>query len=76
MKLIPSNINIYEQFRIRDNFIKMVERWCGKNPNYVAIDLNQLEQVSGVKCFYVGQNLAGFELVDPKAYSWFVLKCS
>ncbi len=76
IRLIPRDINIYEQFARRDNFFKMIERWCGHNPVYNTINLDQLEQASGVRCFYVGQNLAGFEIVNTKAYSWFVLKWS
>jgi len=91
-RLIPNDISIYEQFRIREDFLKQVDTWSkqkrfsqyvGYTPDqYRYIDLNDLEQASGVRCFwrkYIGENqqmLAGFELVNIEAYTMFVLKYS
>jgi hypothetical protein len=89
-RLIPNDISIYEQFRIRHDFLKQVDTWSKHKrfSQYVGytpeqyIDLDELEQVSGVRCFwrkYIGENqrmLAGFELVNIEAYTMFVLKYS
>jgi hypothetical protein len=74
MKLIPNNVDIYEQFRRRDQFVKMVEKWSSKSARGGRIDLKELLKHSGVQCHYVGENLAGFELVNKEAYTMFVLK--
>jgi hypothetical protein len=76
-KLIPNDVDIYEQFRRRDQFIKMAAEWAGApvTGGYSPkIDLDQLEKDSGVRCIYVGDNLAGFELVDERAWAIFILK--
>ena len=76
VKLIPQDVDIYEQFRRRDNFINMVKRWCRADPNSYKISTTELLKASGVRCWYMGTNLAGFELLDPEQYTMFVLKYS
>lgn len=75
-RLIPRDINIYEQFRRRNEFVAMVTRWCRANPNFYKISTIELLKVSGVRCWYMGENLAGFELLDEEAYLMFKLKYS
>lgn len=78
-KLIPNDVDIYEQFRRRERFIKLVERWSGIpgfTGLYFKVNLEQLEEDSGVRCFYVGDNLAGFDIVDERMYAFFILKWS
>jgi hypothetical protein len=76
MKLIPNNVDIYEQFRRREQFVNMVAKWAKTPVSGGHLDLKELEKHSGVQCHYVGQNLAGFELVNKEAYTVFVLKWS
>ena len=76
VKLIPRDADIYEQFRRRDNFINMVKRWCREDPNSHKISTTELLKASGVRCWYMGTNLAGFELLDREQYTIFVLKYS
>ena len=76
-KLIPNDINILEQFRIRDHFEQMVDRWGGRNQITISYtyraNLKRLEEDSGVRCHYIGTRLAGYELVNEKAYIMFIL---
>lgn len=76
VKLIPQDVDIYEQFRRRDEFIAMVRRWSKLHPSYHKISTTELLKASGVRCWYMGTNLAGFELLDPEQYTMFVLKYS
>jgi hypothetical protein len=72
--LIPINSSIYEQFKARDEFIALVKNWCKADPNFYKISTIELLKASGVRCWYVGDNLAGFELLDQEAYMMFKLK--
>ena len=83
--IIPNNITIFEQFQRRDQFMDMVAKWQRSLPGYALpvrgcnrkIKIEQLLKDSGVKCHYANTGiLAGFKLVDEKAYAWFVLRWS
>lgn len=78
MKLIPSDISIYDQFRRYEEFLTMVEKWSGNSRYHWEIDLEKLEKESGVRCRYrnssTREGLVGFDVVDTKAYSIFVLR--
>ena len=83
--LIPNNITIFEQFQRRTQFMDMVDKWQHSLPGYSQpvrgrnrrIKIEQLLKDSGVRCHYTNQGiLAGFKLVDEKAYVWFVLRWS
>lgn len=80
MKLVPNDVDIYEQFRRKAQFIKMVERWSGKQsvsgPSSYKIDVKSLEEESGVRCEYFRHNLVGFELVNRKAYTMWLMRWS
>lgn len=76
VKLIPNDVDIYEQFRRRDEFIMCVKRWCRADPNLSKISTIELLKASGVRCWYMGTNLAGFELLDREQYLIFKLKYS
>ncbi len=76
ISLIPKNCSIYEQFKARDEFIALVTKRYKTNPNYVKISTIDLLKESGVRCWYVGNNLAGFELLDREAYLIFKLRYS
>jgi hypothetical protein len=82
MKLIPNDVDINEQFRRRAQFVNMAKRWNFTVNNVPItndesrIDLNKLQQASGVRCYRVGQNLTGFELVDEKIYTMWMLRWS
>lgn len=81
-KLIPNNITVAEQFRIRNQFVSMVEKWkqsllTTTSKKYLELELQWLERDSGVRCHYTNKGgLVGFKLVDEKAYMWFVLRWS
>lgn len=81
-KLIPSDIDIYEQFRHRNRIVGMINKWATSAPTSKSallgdkIHLEQLRNDSGIRCWYVGRNLAGFELEDEKMYSLFLIKWS
>jgi hypothetical protein len=82
MKLIPNNVDIMEQFRIRNEFMEMVDSWLiDKYPGEILSDdllPGELLNASGVRCHLVKNNanrvLAGFEIVDKKRYAWWLLK--
>ena len=76
-KLIPNNITVTEQLRIRAQFFTMIGKWRYSHLPVNIEFLQHLEEASGVRCHYArsGQ-LAGFKLVDEKTYTWFVLKWS
>jgi len=82
IKLIPNNINVSEQFRIRTQFVGMVRKWrqsllATTSKKYLELELQWLERDSGVRCHYTNHGeLAGFKLVDEKIYAWFVLRWS
>ena len=82
MKLIPNDVDINEQFRRRAQFVNMVKQWNFTVNNVpitndeLGIDLNKLQQASGVRCYRVGRNLTGFELVDEKIYTMWMLRWS
>jgi hypothetical protein len=80
MKLVPDNVDIYEQFRRRNQFVRMVERWAGKKsvsgPYCYKVDVKLLEEESGIRCEYLRQNLVRFELVDQKAYTMWLMRWS
>jgi hypothetical protein len=82
MKLIPNDVDINEQFRRRAQFVNMAKRWNFTVNNVPItndesrIDLNKLQQASGVQCYRVGRNLTGFELVDEKIYTMWMLRWS
>ena len=76
VKLIPQDVDIYEQFRRRDEFVNMVKRWCKADPNHHRISTTELLKASGVRCWYMGDHLAGFELLDNELYMMFKLKYS
>jgi hypothetical protein len=76
-KLIPNNITVSEQFRIRAQFVSMVGKWRHSHLPVNIEFLQNLEEASGVRCHYASMGqLAGFKLVDEKAYAWFVLRWS
>ncbi len=77
-KLIPNNITVAEQLRIRAQFFTMVGKWRYSLPVKIGNEFLQcLEEDSGVRCHYAGAGqLAGFKLVDEKQYVFFVLKWS
>jgi len=79
-KLIPNNITVTEQFRIRTQFVGMVGKWkqsilTTTSKKYLELELQWLERDSGVRCHYTNNGeLVGFKLVDEKMYAWFVLR--
>lgn len=75
-RLIPSDASISRQFEIRNQLVLKIERWAGHKINSVwpKIDVASLEKASGIRCHYVGDNLAGFNLVDEQAYLLFILR--
>lgn len=82
-KLIPSNLKMSEQFTLRRSFISMVSKWSGLDYNLIEqsqegdkINVNDLLKASGVRCYYNGVNLAGFDVVDEKQYFLFKLAWS
>ena len=74
VKLIPSDISISEQLERRNRFVAMVERWNRCSIYSGKINVKQLLIDSGVRCYYVGENLAGFEILDEEDFMLFILK--
>ena len=76
MKLINKNLSVSEQFLIRDNIVKIITKYYGKNPDYEDIDVEKLLLDTGIKCYYntAGGRLSGFEVVDSEAFLAFKLK--
>lgn len=82
IKLIPNNLTVSEQFAKYNQFIEMVQRWDGRVPwdavpwDAKRIDTDRLLKESGVRCYLANYNtrLAGLEIVDTRAYIFFVLK--
>ena len=81
MRLIPNNIDVSEQFKIRYRFIEMVSRWYDEvnhENSYLEdiafINTTLLLKESGIRCHYVTGNLAGFFLEDEQQYIAFTLK--
>lgn len=75
-KLIPNNINIIEQLRIRDQFVYQTEQWCQSIEIFTnKPNLEWLETNSGVRCHYTNNGvLAGFKVVDEKSYVMWLLR--
>jgi len=76
-KLIPNNITVTEQIAIHRQFFNMVGKWRRSQQPVLRKDeyLQCLEEDSGVRCQYSsGGQLTGFEVIDEKTYTWFVLK--
>ena len=79
VKLIPNDITVSEQFRIRKSIIDGIYKWSGKK-NFKDIDLKQLETETGIRCQLIVHDympngmLINFECVDPKLYIWFTLR--
>ena len=82
IKLIPNDINVSEQLRIRNQFVSIVGKWkqsllVNTDKKYLELELQCLEEDSGVRCHYTNHGeLAGFKIVDEKIYAWFVLRWS
>lgn len=85
VKLIPNNIDIYQQFVIRDKIVKGIKKWVeekyirgtGEYAEFVFTNasLDTLEQECGIKCTLLSNGeLVGFEMTNEKQYSWFALK--
>ena len=80
IKLIPNDINVSEQLRIRNQFVSIVENWkksllANTSKKYLELELQWLERDSGVRCHYTNHGaLTGFKIVDEKMYAWFVLR--
>ena len=76
MNVISKNATVTEQLQQRHQFITMVAKWQNSLPVYTRhINIEWLLKDSGVRCHYTNNGaLAGFKLVDEKAYTWFVLR--
>lgn len=77
IKLIPNDITVSEQFEKYNYFMEMVRRWDSRFPwDPKKIDTARLLKESGVRCYLANYNsrLAGLEIIDTRAYIFFVLK--
>lgn len=75
MKMIPNDIAVSQQCEIRFRFVNAINKWCQANggPGHWGIDLDQLREITGVRCYRFYDNLSGFDIEDPQAYMWFML---
>lgn len=79
MKIIPNDIKITEQLRLRDDILSKIYKWSG-GKRFRDIDLKQLEAETGVRCQLIipdhmqNGTLINFECVDTKLYTWFTLR--
>jgi len=74
-KLIPNNITVTEQIKLRDDIISAICKWSGQR-QLEKIDLTKLEIESGIRCWYLvsAKTFVDLECVDEKLYMWFMLK--
>lgn len=77
-KLIPNDITVTEQLALRQRFMRMVDKCKDSLPvNAGKVDLEWLLKDSGVQCHQsFPDELLGFNIVDERAYVWFVLRWS
>lgn len=78
MKIIPNDITVTEQLRLRKNILSKIYKWSGEK-KFKDIDLKQLEVETGLRCQLIvpehtkDGTLINLECVDPKLYTWFLL---
>jgi hypothetical protein len=86
MKLITNDMTVSQQFQVRYRIDHLCENWyrhVNDVSNWYGIVWSKpmlalLEEHAGMRCSSVNndQQLTGYELVDEKKYSWFVLQYS
>jgi hypothetical protein len=72
--IIPNDITISEQYFIRKQFINQIYLCFGIWADRDKVDVKELLERSGVYCFYVGEKLSGFYIMNPDKYTWWLLE--